>query len=335
MHAIEPTDCVSRDAGRMSRSTFQDITRDLDGLDSTAIIGQFDGPDEYIFARVSDLDIDRRGNIVVADARGRTVRVFDRAGAFVQTIGEAGEGPGEFRSPGLVALDSAGRLYVEDGRLRLQRFHVVNGQYEYLDQVRLEISVEDFCIMRDTLYVQGWRLGESPADSAIHKYALDGQHVQSFGQIFAHDDDFFVGSYTRGRLACIAPLDAIAYVPKQVPAEVRLYRSTGALWWITTLPETESMVFAATQTGHSMSLPETGAHWWLTLSHVDGRFLLMQRFFSVQGNRDAYREESFVFDGRTGHGRFIGDTLPQLTFADGTVPLGVLRDPFPAIVIYR
>ena len=60
VHVIEPADCVTHDTGRMSRSTFNAIADQLDGLDSVAIIGQFDGPDEYIFARVSDLDVDRR-----------------------------------------------------------------------------------------------------------------------------------------------------------------------------------------------------------------------------------------------------------------------------------
>jgi 6-bladed beta-propeller len=335
VHAVPISDCVSPATGRLEQSAFDAFAGKIEALDSVLTIGVFDGPDEYIFARITDVDMDNQGNYVVADSRSREVRVYDRSGKFKQTVGSAGEGPGEFGYPTLIAFDRAGLLYVEDGRLRLQRFRNMGNGYEYHDQLRFELRVEDLCIMRDTIYVQGWRRGESPADSAIHKYTLTGEHVQSFGQVYAHDDAFFVENYTRGRLSCIESLNAVAYVPRQSPGQVRLYQSTGTLSWITTLPETQGVVLSITERGPTVTWPETGVHGWLTLSHVDGRTVLMQRSFAIVGEPDAYRLESYVFDGRTGYGRFLGDTLPQMTFVGDAEAVSVRRDPFPALVIYR
>ena len=55
--------------------------------------------------------------VVIADGAQANLKVFDRAtGAFVRTIGRAGDGPGEFRSPVGIELDQNGRLPVLDNR---------------------------------------------------------------------------------------------------------------------------------------------------------------------------------------------------------------------------
>jgi DNA-binding beta-propeller fold protein YncE len=42
------------------------------------------------------------------------ISVFDKSGKFLRTIGKAGTGPGEFRTPHALAFDSRGRLIVAD-----------------------------------------------------------------------------------------------------------------------------------------------------------------------------------------------------------------------------
>lgn len=56
------------------------------------------------------------GRIYLADAMGARVSVFDGTGAWVGDLGRAGDGPGEFRSPSAVFLDTAGVLTVWDAR---------------------------------------------------------------------------------------------------------------------------------------------------------------------------------------------------------------------------
>jgi hypothetical protein len=48
--------------------------------------------------RPGDVALDAAGRLYVADAEPDVIKVYDRAGKFLHTIGRAGEGPGEYRS---------------------------------------------------------------------------------------------------------------------------------------------------------------------------------------------------------------------------------------------
>ncbi|MDD8025800.1 MAG: 6-bladed beta-propeller [Acidobacteriota bacterium] len=65
------------------------------------------------FSQLSDLAVDDRGHIYVADYKEINIKVFDASGAFQKTIGRKGQGPGEFSA--LVQIEiSNGRLYAWD-----------------------------------------------------------------------------------------------------------------------------------------------------------------------------------------------------------------------------
>lgn len=86
-------------------------------------IGVIEGATEYQWtrpvagARLSD------GGFAVVEQAPAEVRVFDGSGSFVQRVGTAGDGPGEFRSPtGLVALPDDTLLVWDRGLDRLSWF---------------------------------------------------------------------------------------------------------------------------------------------------------------------------------------------------------------------
>ena len=70
----------------------------------------------------TDIVTDSNGDVYVAESHtdvaapnlvGR-ISVFDRTGKLLRTIGRTGTGPGEFRTPHAIELDSQGRLIVAD-----------------------------------------------------------------------------------------------------------------------------------------------------------------------------------------------------------------------------
>jgi DNA-binding beta-propeller fold protein YncE len=66
--------------------------------------------------------------LFVADAGLHQVVVFDRENRLFQKIGAEGSGPGAFRSPQDLVIDSQGYLYVLDsGNARVQKFHIEMG----------------------------------------------------------------------------------------------------------------------------------------------------------------------------------------------------------------
>jgi len=59
-------------------------------------IGTVNGPEQYTFYRVTGSVILRDGRILVANSGTRELRVYDRSGAFLRSVGGEGGGPGEF-----------------------------------------------------------------------------------------------------------------------------------------------------------------------------------------------------------------------------------------------
>lgn len=82
-------------------------------------IGVVAGESEYQFSGIRAAVALQDGRIAVLDRGSREVRLFDAAGAYVRTIGRAGEGPGEFRTAwGLRAVGDT--LEVDDFYARVR-----------------------------------------------------------------------------------------------------------------------------------------------------------------------------------------------------------------------
>lgn len=84
--------------------------------DARVVIGEVEGPGEYVFGRISDVVVDAQGHIHVADPQATEIRIFSPAGAFVRRLGREGEGPGEFGHISGLTLTSSG-VAALDGRL--------------------------------------------------------------------------------------------------------------------------------------------------------------------------------------------------------------------------
>lgn len=77
-------------------------------------IGARGGQGPEVFGRISALAVDSLGRVWVADAQAGEIRVFDRDGGHVRTVGGPGEGPGEFSSPTGLEMDGRGRVVMVD-----------------------------------------------------------------------------------------------------------------------------------------------------------------------------------------------------------------------------
>ena len=78
-------------------------------------IGELDGPEEYLFGRVGSIAVDDDRRVFVLDWQAQHVRIFDSTGAYVETLGRRGEGPGELGGASSVALLPDGRVLVHEG----------------------------------------------------------------------------------------------------------------------------------------------------------------------------------------------------------------------------
>ena len=73
------------------------------------------GADDKTFDRPTDIAWDSKGNFYISDGYGNTrVVKFDKTGKYLTTWGTLGEGPGQFRLPHTIGVDSKDRVYVSD-----------------------------------------------------------------------------------------------------------------------------------------------------------------------------------------------------------------------------
>jgi sugar lactone lactonase YvrE len=85
------------------------------------------GDGQDVFDQPSDVLVAPNGDIFVADGHGaggnNRILKFSADGAFIKSWGQTGYGPGEFRDPHALAMDSQGRLFVGDrANSRIQIF---------------------------------------------------------------------------------------------------------------------------------------------------------------------------------------------------------------------
>lgn len=94
-------------------------------------IGRVDGHGPDLFGRVSGLAVDARDRVWILEGQAKDLRIFDREGRHVRTIGRAGGGPGEFAQPWGVVLDRHGHAWVPDGgNARYTRFDTAGALVE-------------------------------------------------------------------------------------------------------------------------------------------------------------------------------------------------------------
>lgn len=84
---------------------------------------------DFIFAEVSSLAVDRNDKIFICDRKEANIKIFDRSGSFLKTIGGRGQGPGEMSDPGRVNISNNNEIVVVDFRNRCLLFFSNEGKY--------------------------------------------------------------------------------------------------------------------------------------------------------------------------------------------------------------
>jgi hypothetical protein len=87
------------------------------------VIGADSAGEEYQFGRVGDLAVSPGGDIAVIDQLNGVVRVFDRDGSFLGSVGRSGRGPGELsRSANGIYFLGDSLLVLDPGERRMTLF---------------------------------------------------------------------------------------------------------------------------------------------------------------------------------------------------------------------
>ncbi len=136
-------------------------SRELDDprLLAAEFTGEFhvgDEPPERQFANIDAMDFSPDGDLVVLDRGEFAVSVFDRDGREVARWGNKGEGPGEFRDPGEMAVSSSGVVAIDNN----ERVDLFTLEGSVIDSRVLGIGrITDLLFDGTGVLVVGWRPG--------------------------------------------------------------------------------------------------------------------------------------------------------------------------------
>lgn len=82
-------------------------------------VGDIESADDNIlFYMPTAMAFDEEGNIYVLDSGNHRIQKFDAGGKYMATIGNQGQGPGEFQYPQSIDVDSNGMLFVSESMNR-------------------------------------------------------------------------------------------------------------------------------------------------------------------------------------------------------------------------
>ena len=102
-------------------------------------IGEIDGDDPYLFARIESIVEDASGRLIVADLQSHEVRVFGPEGDFLFHFGGQGEGPGELTYPCCLAFGPDSELWVREST-RYSAFRLEAASAQYISGLRIAHS---------------------------------------------------------------------------------------------------------------------------------------------------------------------------------------------------
>jgi DNA-binding beta-propeller fold protein YncE len=111
------------------------------------------------------IDIDRNGDVYVADWRNDRIQKFTPDGQFLLKVGASGQGDGEFNRPTGVAVDKDGTIYVAD--FKNDRLQVFDADGSFITKLAGEATLSKWGRERvelDPVMVRGRERAQSLAE---------------------------------------------------------------------------------------------------------------------------------------------------------------------------
>ncbi len=203
-------------------------------------IGEMDSLDDnVIFFMPTDIAFDLQGNIYVLDSGNHRIQKFSPDGEYITTIGQQGQGPGEFQYPQALTLDSEGNLLISDmGNRKIHVLKPGGGELHTLQLSDLELGNIRIAPSGNIVMGGGGGMlivspGGMNEDQELGKLlvVLDskGKVVREFGEKLDYKD--FLMNRTGNRYHFAVDDAGYVYVAFDVQNRIEKYSPEGKLLW--------------------------------------------------------------------------------------------------------
>jgi hypothetical protein len=188
-------------------------------------IGAEEGQEYLLFHSDLNVAVDSELNMYVLDIKNHRLLKFDKMGAFIWETGRKGQGPGEFRNPSSVAVNSSKEVWVLDSSALI---HVFNIQGSYQRTINLRGRCRNFQFLPNgRLLINKSTRGQMGISAEF--YSRDGQFLEKFNDeyLFGSDLPEWAGGSIGGGGYWI--LDGKIYMVLPDHYEIREYNIEGKL----------------------------------------------------------------------------------------------------------
>lgn len=134
-------------------------------------IGEAEGREEYMFSQLRSIVIDEEERIYALDYKEAQIKVFNKNGEYLRTIGKKGQGPGELRLPSHMHITSRNEIMVSDALNKRLTFYSLQGEF-----IRDLSTAEEFIARSDIDSkgnILGFRIEHDPEKSRYELKKFD------------------------------------------------------------------------------------------------------------------------------------------------------------------
>lgn len=138
--------------------------------------------EKYILYSPKDIDIRNDGLLIyICDSGNNRIQVYDYLGKFYASIGQSGQGPGDFSSPRSIALDKYNKIIVADsGNYRIQ---ILDRKGKYLSSFDIkEGNVSRIAITKRNEIAMYNPKETFISSNLIHLYDNNGNLIRGIGK---------------------------------------------------------------------------------------------------------------------------------------------------------
>lgn len=147
-------------------------------LEEDLSIGREDD-DNYMFYRPRKINTDDQGNIYILERGNHRIQKFDLNGQYLQTIGQKGQGPGEFERPYSFFLDKNKNIYVTEGR----KIQIFNSEGEFLRSIPVSYFTTNFSVTPDgNIFAVASITKEEARNQAVIKMDQKGKIIKTIAE---------------------------------------------------------------------------------------------------------------------------------------------------------